>query len=94
MGGGNIIDPKIADEGGVENRAVDYDIEVWNNAKMFAQTITKEELIDPKLKLEVILFRLFNELGVYIQSPRLLMINVAVITKKLKLYSVRLIKMS
>ena len=61
---------KIADEGGVENRAADYDIEVWNNAKMFAQTITKEELIDPKLKLEVILFRLFNELGVYIQSPR------------------------
>ena len=61
---------KIADEGGVENRVPDYDIEVWNNAKMFAQTITKEELIDPKLKLEVILFRLFNELGVYIQSPR------------------------
>ena len=39
---------------------------------MFAQTITKEELIDPKLKLDVILFRLFNELGVYIQSPRLI----------------------
>ena len=70
MGSGNIVDPKIADEGGVENRVPDYDIEVWNNAKMFAQTITKEELTDPKLKLEVILFRLFNELGVYIQSPR------------------------
>ena len=39
-------------------------------AKLFGKSLTTAELLDPNLELKTLLFRLFNELGVYIQPPR------------------------
>ena len=58
---------KIADKGGLEDIAPQNDIEIWEKAKLFAKSIACTELLDQNLKLETLLFRLFNELGVYTQ---------------------------
>ena len=63
---------KIADGDGSEDGLLTEEREFWQVANIFAQSVTAEELLDPKLKLETLLFRLFHELGVYIQSPRVI----------------------
>lgn len=44
--------------------------ENWNRAKILLETCTKEELIDPKLHDETLLYRLFHEEGVRVYSPQ------------------------
>ena len=64
---------KIADEGGFEDELTDTRKDIWQEANIFAQSLTSEELLDPKLELETILFRLFQELSVYIQPSRVIL---------------------
>ena len=63
---------KLADKGGLEDILKHDDIETWKKAKLFANSSTISEMLNPNLKLEILLFRLFNELGVYIQPSRLI----------------------
>ena len=64
---------KIADEGGSEGRLLSDERRIWHEANIFAQSVASEELLDPELELETLLFRLFRELGVYIQPPRVIL---------------------
>ena len=61
---------KIAQEGGSENGLLTNEIDIWEQTNVFAQSVASEELLDPKLELRTLLFRLFQELGVYVQQPR------------------------
>ncbi len=61
---------KIAEEGGSENRLLTDEIDIWREANILAQSVATEELLNPKLELQTLLFRLFHELGVYILPPR------------------------
>ena len=61
---------KIADKGGSKDIENHDDMDVWNKAKLFANSVSITELLNPNLKLEILLFRLFNDLGVYIQQIR------------------------
>ena len=61
---------KIAQEGGSENGLIADERDIWEQTNIFAQSVTSEELLDPKLDLRTLLFRLFQELGVYVQQPR------------------------
>ncbi len=63
---------KLAVKGGLEDIVMHDDIEIWNKAKLFAKSVEISEMLNPNLKLETLLFRLFNELGVYIQPTRLI----------------------
>ena len=63
---------KVADEGGSEDGLLSDERAFWQEANIFAQSVASEELLDPKLELETLLFRLFHELGVYIQPPRVI----------------------
>jgi molecular chaperone Hsp33 len=44
--------------------------DVWEKAKIFLATIQIDELIDPLLKPETLLYRLFHEDGVWVYDPR------------------------
>ena len=61
---------KIAERGGLGDNIQYNDLELWNKAKLFGKSLTTAELLDSNLELNTLLFRLFNELGVYIQPPR------------------------
>ncbi len=61
---------KIAQEGGSENGLLTDERDIWEQTDIFAQSVASEELLDPKLELRTLLFRLFQELGVYVQQPR------------------------
>jgi len=61
---------KIAQEGGSENGLLTDERDIWEQTNIFARSVTSEELLDPKLELRTLLFRLFQELGVYVQRPR------------------------
>ena len=61
---------KIAQEGGSENGLLTDERDIWEQTNIFARSVTSEELLDPKLELRTLLFRLFQELGVYVQQPR------------------------
>ena len=63
---------KIAQEGGSENGLVTDEGDIWEETNIFAQSVASEELLDPKLELRTLLFRLFQELGVYVQRPRVI----------------------
>ena len=63
---------KIADGGGSEDGLLSHEKAFWQEANIFAQSVASEELLNPKLELETLLFRLFHELGVYIQPPRVI----------------------
>ncbi|HOO50380.1 MAG TPA: Hsp33 family molecular chaperone HslO [Alphaproteobacteria bacterium] len=44
--------------------------ENWNRARILLETCTKEELLDPKLHDETLLYRLFHEEGVRVFTPQ------------------------
>ncbi len=58
---------KISDRGGLQDSEPHNYKEIWDKAKLFAKSVTLTELLDQNLTLETLLFRLFSELGVYIQ---------------------------
>lgn len=45
--------------------------EGWRYASAIAATVKREELLDPMLDAELLLYRLFHEEGVWLQEPRL-----------------------
>ncbi|MDC0394263.1 Hsp33 family molecular chaperone HslO [Alphaproteobacteria bacterium] len=61
---------KIADTGGIEDDTGIELADIWSEAKIFAQSVTENEFLDPALELETLLYRLFHELGIYIQPKR------------------------
>jgi len=71
--GATLMIQKIAIEGGSGDGALDDQRDIWQEAKIFAQSLTPEEFLDPKLELETILFRLFHKLSVYIQPSRVIL---------------------
>ena len=46
--------------------------EVWDRTRALFQTLGDDELIDPTITPEILLFRLFHEDGVRLEEPRLL----------------------
>ena len=68
----SLLIQKLAVNGGLEDVVKNDDIKIWNKAKLFVKSIAISEMLNPNLKLEILLFRLFNELGVYIQPSRLI----------------------
>jgi molecular chaperone Hsp33 len=47
-----------------------YDPDNWVEAQSLFSTITDDELVDPRLSVERLLFRLFNEKGVRVFEPK------------------------
>ncbi len=63
---------KIAENAGSEDRVLTDEKDIWSETNIFAQSVASKELLDPKLQLQTLLFRLFQELGVYVQQPRII----------------------
>lgn len=72
---GGVIVQFMPGEGGVRERGEAAlktleDEEAWNRASAFLNTTQADELLDPGLKAEDLLFRLFHEDGVRVFEPR------------------------
>ena len=68
---GGIMVQFVPGEGGTRERGAevlmsDDDQESWENAAAFVQTIEDDELLDPSIAAETVLYRLFHERGVRI----------------------------
>lgn len=68
---GGIIAQFMPSEGGARERGAevlmsDIDQESWDNASAFVQTTEDDELLDPSIDAETVLYRLFHERGVRI----------------------------
>lgn len=66
---GGILLQRVATEGGIPNSAVDDD-DNWTRFGAFMGTVGADELLDPMLSAEDLLYRLFNEDGVRIFTPQ------------------------
>lgn len=65
--GGGMLIQNIA-----EDEARGSTAEAWNRTQAFFETIGEDELIDPTISAETLLFRLFHEDGVRVFEPRAL----------------------
>lgn len=65
---GGIMVQRMPEEGGRPGPAVASD-EDWRRTMMLLSTATADELIDPDLPLDTLLFRLFHEEGVRVFQP-------------------------
>ncbi|HEX6142738.1 MAG TPA: Hsp33 family molecular chaperone HslO [Geminicoccaceae bacterium] len=65
---GGIMVQRMPEEGGLPGPAVATD-EDWRRTMMLLSTATPDELIDPDLPLDTLLFRLFHEEGVRVFQP-------------------------
>lgn len=68
---GGLMLERLADEGGSSPTAREISDEQWRTAMILASTITPEELIDPLLVGDALLYRLFHEDGVWVYAPHL-----------------------
>lgn len=58
------------EEGGARHFAISADEkEAWNRARILMESVRTDELLDPDLSLDDLLFRLFNEDGVRVFEP-------------------------
>jgi molecular chaperone Hsp33 len=57
----------IAQEGGHSGPSEEED---WRRAQMLAHTVADDELVDPTLSADRLLFRLFHEEGVRVFAPQ------------------------
>lgn len=68
--GGGIIIQRIPDEGGVhENKMESLRQDQWERAEVFLKSVKVDELTDPELSSNQLLYRLFHEEGVLIYDP-------------------------
>lgn len=72
---GGIIAQFVPGEGGNRERGeatlmADNDRETWNRAEAFLSTTQADELLDPNLSAEDLLYRLFHEDGVRVFDPK------------------------
>jgi molecular chaperone Hsp33 len=65
-GGGAMIQVIAADDARGET------LETWDRSRALFQTLGDDELIDPTISPEILLFRLFHEDGVRLEDPRAL----------------------
>ncbi|MDX1540233.1 MAG: Hsp33 family molecular chaperone HslO [Geminicoccaceae bacterium] len=65
---GGIVVQRLPEEGGTGALGFATD-EDWRRTMMLLSTATKDELIDPDLPLDTLLFRLFHEEGVRVFQP-------------------------
>lgn len=65
---GGIVVQRLPEEGGTGGLGFASD-EDWRRTMMLLSTATKDELIDPDLPLDTLLFRLFHEEGVRVFQP-------------------------
>lgn len=77
---GGIIAQFVPGEGGTRERGesmamAEQDQESWNRAEAFLNTTKADELLDPNLSAENLLYRLFHEDGVRIFDPNPVMAN-------------------
>ncbi len=73
---GGMIVQFMPGEGGVRERGEeiimsDGDRDIWERAVAFMQTIKADELLDPEISAQTLLYRLFHEDGVRIYDPQL-----------------------
>jgi molecular chaperone Hsp33 len=66
---GGIVVQRLPDEGGIGDARVPPTDDDWRRTMMLLSTATKDELIDPDLPLDTLLFRLFHEEGVRVFQP-------------------------
>lgn len=68
---------RMPEEGGKKGAKVKQheEQENWNRAKIFMNTVTNEELLNPMLAPQTLLIRLFNEDGVWVYEPKQLQVN-------------------
>jgi molecular chaperone Hsp33 len=75
---GGIMLQYVPHEGGVKQQGsnqIHFDVdeapsEQWNRAAMFTRTVEQVELLDPLLSPQDLLYRLFNEDGVWVYEPQ------------------------
>ncbi|MBI1391280.1 MAG: molecular chaperone Hsp33 [Alphaproteobacteria bacterium] len=72
---GGIIAQFVPSEGGVRDRGIatlqsDAEREIWARAEAFVRSTQSDELIDPDLSVNDLLFRLFHEDGVRVFDPK------------------------
>lgn len=68
---GGLMLERMAEEGGVSPQVQETAKENWNTAHALAATITRDELLDPLLVGDALLYRLFHEDGVWVYAPHL-----------------------
>lgn len=68
---------RMPSEGGKKGGKIKQqeDEENWTRASVLMNTVTNEELLNPKLAPQTLLVRLFNEDGVWVYEPRQLQVN-------------------
>ncbi|CAK9039391.1 33 kDa chaperonin (Heat shock protein 33 homolog) (HSP33) [Durusdinium trenchii] len=72
---GGVMLQYMPGEGGVRERGEevimgDDDQEIWDRAAAFVETIQDDELLDPSIAPETLLYRLFHEDGVRVYDPQ------------------------
>lgn len=65
-----ILLQKIAKEGGKNKKEEEKITEGWNTAKIMLKSVADKELLDKKITLSTILYRLFHEDGVRVYEPQ------------------------
>ena len=63
-GGGIVIQHLARGDASGPAGAGEAELEDWHRARLFMESVRREELLDPQLDLETLLFRLFHEDGV------------------------------
>lgn len=64
---GGILLQRVPEEGGTALATGEDDpAEMWQHNVLFAETVKAEELLDPHLPMQQLLYRLFNEDGVWV----------------------------
>ena len=72
---GGIMIQFVPGEGGTRERGEEVlmaedDREAWNRAAILMETVQPDELLDPTISAEALLYRLFNEDGVRVFEPK------------------------
>lgn len=71
--GGGIIVERIPLQGGKESAAThEEQEELWSRTTMFMKTLSDREMLDPEVTPQNLLYRLFNEDGVWVYKLQLL----------------------
>ncbi len=66
LGGGIIIERMPAEGGKQKERSTEELDEIWNRTRIFMQTLKSKEMLDENITPQNLLYRLFNEDGVWV----------------------------
>lgn len=68
--GGGVLIQRVPDEGGHEVAPASTDEDDWRRTMILLETCKDEELLDPSLSADGLLYRLFHEEGVRVFEPK------------------------